>query len=127
MYMRIRTWTHRVSMIILALFFLSSAVILIPVAAVAHSPSKVDLMYDKATKTLSVTITHTVSDPTSHYVKTVTVMSNDKVVQTMTYTSQPAPDTFTYTYTVDAAPGTKLSARAECNYFGSDTGSVSVP
>ncbi|MCX5852696.1 MAG: hypothetical protein NT072_11715 [Deltaproteobacteria bacterium] len=127
MYMRIRTWTHHASMIILALFFLSSAVMLIPVTAVAHSPSKVDLMYDKATKTLSVTITHTVSDPTSHYIKTVTVMSNNKVVQTMIYNSQPTSDTFTYTYTVDAVPGTELSAQAECNYFGSDTGSVSVP
>jgi hypothetical protein len=76
---------------------------------------------------LSVTITHTVSDPTSHYVKTVTVMSNGKVVQTMTYSSQPAADTFTYTYTVDAAPGTELSAQASCNYFGSDTGTVTVP
>lgn len=127
MYMRIRTRTHRVSMIILALFFLSSAVMLIPGTAAAHSPSKVDLMYDKATKILSVTITHTVSDPTSHYIKTVTVMSNNKVVQTMTYSSQPTSDTFTYTYTVDAVPGTELSAQAECNYFGSDTGSVSVP
>lgn len=127
MYMRIRTWTYRVSMIILALFFLSSAVMLIPVTAAAHGPSKVALAYDKATKTLSVTITHTVSDPISHYIKTVTVMSNDKVIQTMTYSSQSTTDTFTYTYTVDAVPGTELSARAECNYFGSDTGSVMVP
>ena len=115
------------AILVSAILFLSCTVILMPGAAAAHGPSKVVLAYDKAAKTLNVPITHTVSDAKSHYIKTVDVTVNGKTVQSMTYTSQPAPDTFTYTYPVDAVPGAEISARAECNYFGSDTDSITVP
>ncbi|MGD0275265.1 MAG: hypothetical protein ABSB79_04280 [Syntrophales bacterium] len=117
-------------LVILAVFFMSMVMVISPNTAAAHAPSKVTLAYDKATKTLTVTITHKVfwySFLKSHYIKTVTVMSNGIVIQTTTYDSQPTADTFTYTYTVDAITGTKLSARADCSYSGSDTGIITVP
>lgn len=117
-------------MVIVAVFFMSMVMVISPYTAAAHPPSNVALAYDKATKTLSVTITHNVllySFLKSHYIQTVTVISNGTVIQTATYDSQPTADTFTYTYTVDAITGTELSARANCSYFGSDTGAVTVP
>ncbi|MDO9516187.1 MAG: hypothetical protein Q7J01_08835, partial [Syntrophales bacterium] len=44
-----------------------------PIAAQAHSPKDVTLTYDSDSHTLSVTVSHTVSNPQQHYVKKVTI------------------------------------------------------
>ncbi|MDD5723945.1 MAG: hypothetical protein PHY29_09460 [Syntrophales bacterium] len=97
-----------------------------PVAAQAHSPKDVTLTYDSDSRTLSVTISHAVSNPQKHYVKKVTITKNSAPVATHEYTSQPEPDSFTYTYPVEAEEGDTLAVKANCNYFGSETGELTV-
>lgn len=64
-----------------------------PVAQ-AHAPSGMKLAYDPNASTLSVTITHTVSDSYTHYVHMVRVNRNEVAVLTEEYTNQPTPGTF---------------------------------
>jgi len=95
--------------------------------AEAHAPSGMKLAYDPNASKLSVTITHTVSDPSTHYVHLVKVNRNEVTVLTEGYTSQPSPDTFTYTYDVAAKEGDTLEVAAECNLAGSITVRLDVP
>jgi desulfoferrodoxin (superoxide reductase-like protein) len=103
---------------ILALVSLSPAVVS------AHAPKKVLLAYNEATKTLSVTITHTnFSD--GHYISKVEIKKNGKAVALQEYKGQPA-ETFTYTYKVDAVKGDTLEVKATCNKFGSTSETITV-
>ena len=96
-----------------------------PVAQ-AHAPSGMKLAYDPNASTLSVTITHAVSDSNTHYVHMVRVNRNEVAVLTEEYTNQPTPGTFSYTYDIAAKEGDILEATAECNLGGSITVQVSV-
>ena len=87
----------------------------------AHRPGNVTLGYTIDTKVLSVTISHSVSNPAKHYVDKVTIALNGKLIKTFEYTSQPDNATFAYQYTIEAAEGDELKVRAECSYFGSRT------
>jgi sulfur carrier protein ThiS len=92
-------------------------IIMTPVAA--HPPSDMTVTYHELLKDLSVSITHTVPNPGEHYIKEVTVAINGKVVNDSRYTSQPAPDTFTYTYPIDTVSGDEISVTATCSLTGS--------
>jgi hypothetical protein len=112
-----------------AAFCILSAVVLIagfPVPAAAHPPKDVVLSYDQAKKTLEVQITHGAKDPASHYIKKVEIKKNGQTGGTTEYKSQPGPDAFSYTYTLDAAPGDVIEATGTCNIFGSKTGKLTV-
>lgn len=141
MKMVIQKSTCRLIPIILAWFLCSYAMIGMPGAVVADNPSDVKLTYDFPTKTLNVSITHKVFDPTIHYINKVNIMSErnvmktyptviimpmDYVMQTHTYKGQPTLDTFTYSYAVDAVPGDKIVAEIEDKYFGFATSFVTV-
>jgi glucose/arabinose dehydrogenase len=108
-------------MIVLSLFIF----LLIPTQA--HSPSDTSLSFDQNNHTLSVTITHTVSDPSSHYVARVDVIKNDLTILSKDYTSQPSSSKFTYIYPVNASAGDVLKAKATCSIAGSRTGELTVP
>jgi desulfoferrodoxin (superoxide reductase-like protein) len=97
-----------------------------PLVAQAHSPNGVVLQYDSDSRTLRVGISHTVSNPQKHYVKKVTITKNGGFVATHEYTSQPEPSSFTYTYPMEAKAGDTLKATADCSYFGSETGEITV-
>ncbi|MBW2672300.1 MAG: hypothetical protein JRD89_02640 [Deltaproteobacteria bacterium] len=73
-----------------------------------------------------MTISHAVSNPQKHYVKKVIITKNGESVATHEYASQPGPSSFTYTYHVNAKAGDALKVRAKCNYFGSETGKLTV-
>ena len=101
--------------------------VLYPIPAVTgHGPSGVELSYDHGEQQLSVTITHSVGDPDTHYIDTVRIDKNDTLYATYTYTSQPDASTFTYVYNVSAGDGDELEATAECNQGGSRTGKLTV-
>ncbi len=89
------------------LFLLVAIVVLfiLPQAAVAHSLSDMQVSDDPAAQQISVTITHQVPDPASHYVKVVVIKVNGQVSVTSPYTSQPSPSSFTYTYSLRAGTG----------------------
>jgi len=102
------------------------ALVLWPAAAGAHGPKDVTLAYDSDSRILSVTISHTVSDPRKHYVKKVTIAQNGSPVAIREYTSQPESSPFTYTYPVEAKAGDVLKVTTDCNYFGSKTDELTI-
>ncbi len=87
--------------------------------AVANSPANMELIYDEASTTLNVTITHNVADESSHFIESVTIKVNDTTVATPTYTSQPTTSTFQYQYTnINATAGDVIMVTAVCNISG---------
>jgi len=87
--------------------------------AKAHPPSAVNLAYDLNTQVFTVSITHSVSSPTSHYVDSVTITVNGSTVLTEDYTSQPSSLTFVYEYNITANNGAEIQALATCELGGS--------
>lgn len=94
--------------------------LLIPLVS-AHSPSGMSVTYDELSKELLVSITHDVPNPREHYINEVTVSINGKVVNDSRYTSQPAPNTFTYTYPIETVTGDEIKVTATCSLAGSIT------
>lgn len=99
---------------------------LLPAPGWANPPKEVVLSYDQAKKTLEVRITHGVSDPAKHYIAKVEIGKAGKTVSKTEYQSQPGPETFSYTYPLDAAPGDVIEVKASCSVFGSKTGKLTV-
>jgi hypothetical protein len=63
---------------------------------------------------LSVTVTHPVDDPKTHYVRGVQVKINGEVISDPPYKSQPGRNSFTYTYDVMANPEDSVWVVATC-------------
>lgn len=100
---------------------------LLVLPAGANPPSDVSIKYDKTTNQVSVTITHPVDNPTTHYLKNVKVNINGRVVSDTDYTSQPTKDVFTYTYPVPVNAGDTIRATATCNLAGLKEGVLTLP
>jgi hypothetical protein len=100
---------------------------LLPAPGAANPPKEVVLSYDQAKHTLEVRITHPSQNPASHYIKKVEIKKNDKASGVTEYQSQPGPETFSYTYPLDAAPGDIIEVKATCSYFGSKTEKLTAP
>lgn len=113
------TLLSRAGRVFVFIFLLAAGgnILVTPVAA--HPPSDMTVTYHELLKDLSVSITHSVPNPGEHYIKEVTVAINGKVVNDSRYTSQPAPDTFTYTYPIDTVTGDEISVTATCSLNGS--------
>src|SRR4030042_2145307 len=94
-----------------------AGIVILPAAA--HAPSEMSISYNEYSKVLNVTITHQVPNPQAHYVKEVHVILNGNTVHDVHYTSQPSPDTFTYTYPLLPAPGDTIEVTASCSIAGS--------
>ncbi|MBW2558857.1 MAG: hypothetical protein JRD69_08520 [Deltaproteobacteria bacterium] len=92
-----------------------------PAAIYAHGPGDVTLNYASDSHILSVTISHSVSNPQKHYIKKITITKNGKPLETYEYKSQPDPSPFTYTYSIEAKKGDTLKVKVKCKYFGSKT------
>jgi hypothetical protein len=108
--------------------FLSLAILLFLAGPVsAHSPAEMQLTYDQAAGKLVVTISHTVADPATHYVRDVEIRNKGDVILKESYTSQPAADTFTYRYDLPLAPGDEIEVTARCNIGGSISRQVILP
>jgi len=87
----------------------------------ANAPSGMTVSYNLETQDIRVTITHPVSDPTTHYIYKVELKKNGLIYNTSTYTSQPDPNSFTYTYQVNATIGDTIDVTASCIQGGSKT------
>jgi hypothetical protein len=85
----------------------------------AHSPSDMSVTCHELSQDLRVSIAHAVPSPGEHYMKEVTVTINGKVMNDSRYTSQPAPDTFTYTYPIGTVTGDEIKVTATCSLSGS--------
>ena len=87
--------------------------------ATSHTPDYLDLSYNRDTTTLTATFTHPVADPNIHYINSVEIKLNDIVVDTISYTSQPITDEFSYEYSLSASEGDELIVTGICNQGGS--------
>ena len=105
------------------LFFLAG----LPTDASAHPPKDIQLVYDAASQKLTATITHNSIAPTMHYIKQVEIKKNGAVIGNNLYKSQPDKTSFTYTYSVQAAPGDVLEATGTCSIYGSKTVTLAIP
>jgi hypothetical protein len=85
-----------------------------PLLVAAHSPASMALEYDFGAQILTVTISHSVTDPATHYVENITVYNNDVKVTSRLYTAQASTTTASDTITVTAANGDELRVWAEC-------------
>lgn len=104
---------------------LAACLFLIPSAA-AHAPTDMVLKYDSGAGILSVTITHPVADVRTHHIRDVIISVNGNTVNTTTYTSQPDPTSFPYTYPLAISPGDTLNVTAECILGGSLSRSLTL-
>lgn len=104
------------SMILIAI----SLTLMIAVApAAAHAPADLVLSYGSVEGELQVTFTHAVADPSTHYLKKVSVeVEGGPDLLEQEYISQPTSSTFTYTYPLEIDPGTTIRVRGECNLGG---------
>jgi len=109
-----------------ALIFLLLTLTILPTPILAHPPAEMKLEYNFDEQTLSVTVTHSVSTPESHYVKKLEIKKNADLFLTEDYTSQPTTSTFTYTYNVTVGDGDVLEATAYCSLYGSKTERITV-
>lgn len=102
--------------------FLVSALFLLglPHLAAAHSPQRMEIIYDYKTQTLNVHITHATQNPAQHFVKEVVVKKNGQVVDRKAYTRQSA-DGFTYTLITPATAKDTFEVTAVCSVQGSLT------
>jgi hypothetical protein len=113
------TGVRRLAIFLIALATLSGY-------AMAHSPSDVTVSYDENSGDLTVAIAHLVDDPTTHYVKQVTVMQGATVLIDKSYTSQPDKSSFTYHYSLPELKGGvgEIKVNAVCNMIGSRSGTL---
>ena len=88
----------------------------------AHKPMHLDFLYDADNDILKITVIHGVTDPTVHYISSITIQVNHSTILVTPYTSQPTTNIFTYEY-----PGIVLTnddyveAIAICSLEGSTT------
>jgi len=113
---------HILAFLVTAVF--AGAVVL---PAGAHAPSDMSISYNELSKMLNVTLTHQVPNPQAHYVREVRITINGNVVHDSPYASQPAPDTFTYTYPLLPMPGDTIEVTASCNIAGSISRTMYMP
>ena len=110
---------------IFPLVLLLLAFLLIIATASANPPSDLKLTYNQTTGNLSAAFTHMVSDPGTHFLKTVKIALNGNQT-TNEYSSQPTPESFTYVYHLNATNGTFIDLIGECNIFGSIERTITV-
>jgi desulfoferrodoxin (superoxide reductase-like protein) len=108
--------------VFLAMFLVT----LSPAGVQAHPPKTVDATYNFETQTLTVTIEHWAMSTSIHFIETVTIRKKGKVVEKVTYKSQPETEEFSYTYKVPAEDGEKLEVTAVCSVHGSGKANVTA-
>lgn len=108
------------------LLFSSGILLLASQAAMAHSPSDMMLSYDPSSRILSVMRSHPIPDPNSHYIREVTVQVSGQPRLSTQYSRQPSGTSFTYTYSLDVAPGDSIEVSATCSRGGSLTRSLAT-
>ena len=119
---------RHLSLIVRALVLALVSLAVLSGGALAHPPADAAMTYDQNTGDLIVTITHQVDDPTTHYVKQVTVKQGDTVLIDKSYTSQPDRSSFSYRYNLPQlkASSGEIRVDAQCVQFGSRSGTLTL-
>lgn len=97
-----------------AMLILTVTICFLILPVTAHAPSDISIAYNPDMHRLSVTITHPVDDPKTHYIRGVHVKLNGNVISDPDYKSQPGKKSFTYTYDIAANPEDTVWVIATC-------------
>jgi hypothetical protein len=91
----------------------------------AHPASKVVLSYKHGK--LDINITHKVKNFNTHYIKTVVITVNGKVVKTMELTHQNDLDYSSFLLDFpDLKKGDVVEVKTICNIFGTKSGKITI-
>lgn len=102
-----------------AIAILSAFALLAAGAAFAQPPTDVNLAWDAASSTLSVTAKHPVNDGTKHYIMAMYISGGGKQLLAKEYGSQQSAETFSDSVKLDgAASGMKIKVELVCNIMG---------
>lgn len=97
-------------------------------SAGAHPPTSIQLSYNPANSTLAVTVMHTVDNPKSHYIESISVFTKGKVLAQKNYTSQTSNTEQRDTFVLSGvASGTEIRVEAVCNIMGSSEAILKIP
>jgi hypothetical protein len=97
-----------------AILVLTVTICFLILPVTAHAPSGISIANNPDMHKISVTITHPVDDPKTHYIQRVHVKLNGNVISDPDYKSQPGKNSFTYTYDAAANPGDTVWVIATC-------------
>lgn len=115
---------RNISLIITVLLFIVA--LMISTTVPAHSPSDMELSYNKETGQLNVTISHSVDDKNTHHIEEIIINKNGDEYEKESYNSQPDNSKFTYTYDVDASEGDTINVKANCNQGGDIESTIEI-
>lgn len=109
---------YRTIYLLLIVFLVILSLVSISGGVSAHSPSDMELSYDRENYELTVTVSHSVGNKNTHYIEEVIIEKNGDEYERETYSSQPDNSEFIYTYSVDASEGDTINVKANCNQGG---------
>ncbi|MBU1871382.1 MAG: hypothetical protein KKH80_01085 [Candidatus Omnitrophica bacterium] len=108
----IKRWIMRkIILVILCLVFCSNVY--------ANSPKKIGIEFDNQTKRVSITVTHPVEDPMSHFVKKIKLSLNRNTIVEKDFNRQQNRRSQILVYTIPSIKlGDVISVEASCNKTG---------
>ncbi|MGC9315740.1 MAG: hypothetical protein ACP5G4_08990 [bacterium] len=93
----------------------------------AHGASDVELNFDEENSILTVTVEHSVSDPTSHYIDEIVVELNGEEIIKQTFNKQTDGDFQLVSYVIiDAKAGDEIEVISNCSKFGKKKAKITV-
>ena len=99
----------------------------LPLAMNANPARKVTLTYDKETEKLTITILHPVRDTTKHYISEITILVDEKEIETKELTTQSSADSEVYEITLPGlTKGAVITVNPRCNQFGRKSGKLTL-
>lgn len=109
------------------ILFTMIAGLFMSLSVMAHGPKKVNLTFDKATKTLKAEITHKVKDVKKHYISDIIIYINGDEVKTSAYDKQSDKLEEVLEFILDdVQTGDEIKLKAKCNKFGSKSSEITV-
>ncbi len=109
------------------ILFSMVTLLILSLSAMAHAPKKIELTFNKETKTLSADIFHKVKDVEEHYISDVIIYINDVEVQSSTYEKQANKLDEKLEFKLDnVKEGDIIKLKAKCNKFGSKSSKIVV-
>jgi len=106
-------------------FLTSVLMAILPIWIMAHPAKSVSATYNATTGKLKISAVHQVKDVTNHYIITMVISVDGKVVKTLTYTKQSSTESQDDEVAVpEIKKGSKVDVKTKCNKFG--TKSVSI-
>lgn len=101
--------------------------VFIPFVLLAHPPKKVNVKYEKESKTLIISMPHSVKDVTKHYIKSITISVNGNEIKVLEYKSQSSEASHDVEIELpELKKGDKVKVKAKCNKIGAKTTTIKI-